>query len=120
MITRPPTEFEQRVYDLVRCVPTGRVVTYATLARTLDCGSAQAVGQALKRNPFAPEVPCHRVIRTDLSIGGYVGATAGEKVKKKYCLLKDEGVDFDGEGQLLDESIVYVFEGGRSNEITFL
>ena len=44
----------------------------------------------------------------------------GEKVKKKYCLLKDEGVDFDGEGQLLDESIVYVFEGGRSNEITFL
>jgi len=100
---RPPTEFEQAVYALVRRIPAGRVVTYAALARALDCGSAQAVGQALKRNPFAPEVPCHRVIRTDLSIGGYVGETQGAKLKQKRCLLQKEGVEFDREGRLLDE-----------------
>jgi len=67
---RKVTEFEDRVYAMVGRVPEGMVTTYAHLARALDCGSAQAVGQALKRNPFAPEVPCHRVIRTDLiSVG---------------------------------------------------
>ncbi|MGB1259094.1 MAG: MGMT family protein, partial [Akkermansiaceae bacterium] len=63
-----PTPFQQRVYGLLDCVPEGRVVTYAEIARALNCRSAQAIGQALKRNPFAPEVPCHRVIRTDLTI----------------------------------------------------
>ena len=65
--TRTPTAFESQVYGALGEIPRGRVATYAALAARLDCGSAQAVGQALKRNPFAPEVPCHRVIRsTDL------------------------------------------------------
>ena len=54
---RAPTEFEQRVYAAAKLVPAGKVTTYGRLARHLKCGSAQAIGQALKRNPTAPEVP---------------------------------------------------------------
>ena len=54
---RPPTDFEIRVFETIRRIPTGKVTTYGSLARELGCGSSQAVGQALKRNPFAPEVP---------------------------------------------------------------
>ena len=103
---RAPTAFEQRVYDLVSRVPAGKVVTYAALARALNCGSAQAVGQALRRNPFAPEVPCHRVIRTDLTIGGYAGKTDGAKRRKKIALLRAEAVEFDPDGALLTEQAV--------------
>ena len=105
-MSRAPTEFEQRVYELVQGIPVGEVVTYAMLAEALGCSSAQAVGQALKRNPFAPQVPCHRVIRSDLSIGGYVGETQGAKLEQKRCLLQKEGVEFDREGRLLDEQRV--------------
>ena len=99
---RPPTDFEQRVYDLLERIPKGKVVTYAAMAYALDCGSAQAIGQALKRNPNAPQVPCHRVIRTDHTLGGYAGKTAGAKLRKKRELLRGEGVEFDKDGKLED------------------
>ena len=106
---RNPTEFEQRVYDQVSRVPEGKVVTYAEIGRVLGCGSAQAIGQALKRNPFAPEVPCHRVIKSDLTIGGYTGKTDGANLEKKLNLLREEGVCFSDEGQLIDAKRVFVW-----------
>lgn len=108
MKTREPTVFERSVYEMLEKVPRGKVVTYAEMARALGCRSAQAVGQALKRNPYAPAVPCHRVIRTDFTIGGYSGQTSGTKLKKKLRLLKEEGVEFDGDGRLVDESLICV------------
>ena len=105
--TRNPTEFEQRVYTQLGKVPCGKVTTYAELGRSLGCGSAQAIGQALKRNPYAPEVPCHRVIRTDLTIGGFSGQTSGPKLKKKLRLLKQEGVELDSDGKLLSEDMLH-------------
>ena len=102
---REPTAFEQRVYDLLGKIPCGKIATYAEVARALDCGSAQAIGQALKRNPYAPDVPCHRVIKTDLTIGGYSGETSGAQLKKKLRLLKQEGVEFDGKGRLVTEGV---------------
>ena len=54
---RVPTVFEARVYEALRRIPRGQVTTYGRLAAALGCGSARAVGQALRRNPFAPEVP---------------------------------------------------------------
>ncbi|MFK7911861.1 MAG: MGMT family protein, partial [Akkermansiaceae bacterium] len=88
-------------------IPRGKVVTYAEMARVLDCGSAQAIGQALKRNPYAPEVACHRVIKTDLTIGGYSGKTSGAQLRKKVRLLKEEGVEFDKDGKLVTEGVVF-------------
>lgn len=105
IVKRPPTAFEQRVYDLVSRVPAGSVTTYRALAQALGCGSAQAIGQALRRNPYAPHVPCHRVIRTDLSLGGYAGDTEGALIDKKIQLLAAEGVTFAA-GQLQQGQVV--------------
>ena len=67
------TPFQRRVYLELLNVPKGETITYGELAHRIGCRSAQAVGQALKRNPFAPEVPCHRVIASDGSPGGFHG-----------------------------------------------
>mgnify|MGYP002868621324 FL=1 len=84
------TEFQRRVYLELLNVPRGTTISYGELARRIGCGSAQAVGQALKRNPFAPDVPCHRVIAKDCSIGGFDGQRTGEKIEKKKRLLEAE------------------------------
>lgn len=101
---RPITEFEARVYAALEKIPAGKVISYRRLAETLGIRSAQAVGQALKRNPNAPEVPCHRVVRSDGSIGGYQGASAisDPSLQRKLQLLRQEGVEFDGNGVLLE------------------
>jgi methylated-DNA-[protein]-cysteine S-methyltransferase len=69
-------------------------MTYQGVARAIGCASCQAIGGALKRNPFAPEVPCHRVIKSDLSPGGFFGARQGEALDRKLALLAAEGVVF--------------------------
>jgi methylated-DNA-[protein]-cysteine S-methyltransferase len=67
------------------------VTTYLLLAKALN-SSPRAVGQALKNNPFAPEVPCHRVVASDGSLGGFMGKTKGVEMDKKVRLLASEGV----------------------------
>ena len=106
---RKPTSFEDKVYDLLKKIPRGKVTTYGALAEALGIGAPRAVGQALRRNPFAPEVPCHRVIRSDLSIGGYDGQTRGAKLAKKRRLLMEEGVSFDAGGKLAERELLYLF-----------
>lgn len=88
------SEFQKEVYRAVKRIPRGRVTTYGLLAAHIGCRSARAVGQALMRNPFAPDVPCHRVISSDLTIGGFQGKTAGMAVRRKRALLKKEGICF--------------------------
>eukprot|EP00128_Syssomonas_multiformis_P008617 Colp12_sorted_trinity150504_noHs@34735 len=78
-----PTQFQSRIYKLLQTVPSGQVTTYKHLAAAAGCGSTQAVGQALKRNPWGlfdcqdpvKMVPCHRVVSSDLSLGGFSGQT---------------------------------------------
>ena len=100
--------FQERVYALVKQIPAGKVTTYQAVARALQCNSAQAIGQALKRNPFAPDVPCHRVIRTDLTLGGFKGVVAGTAIQEKIALLAKEGVRFEA-GMLQDVKCLYDF-----------
>ena len=84
------TPFQRRVYIELLNVPAGSAITYGELAQCIGCRSAQAVGQALKRNPFAPEVPCHRVIATNGSMQGYFGKREGEMIERKRKLLEEE------------------------------
>ena len=102
------TPFQVKVYAALCRVPKGRVTTYKHLAASIACGSSQAVGQALRRNPYAPRVPCHRVVKSDRSIGGFFGATSGEKIREKIQLLQSEGVTF-GESGKVDPTCIYTF-----------
>ena len=84
------TEFQRKVYLELLNGPRGQTITYGELARRIGCKSAQAVGQALKVNPFAPDVPCHRVVAANGKIGGYFGQREGELIEKKLRLLEEE------------------------------
>lgn len=84
------TEFQRRVYLELLKVPRGATISYGELAHRIGCGSAQAVGQALRRNLFAPDVPCHRVIAKDGSLCGFGGQRTGENLEKKQRLLDAE------------------------------
>ena len=102
------TPFAQAVYDLVSQIPKGKVSTYKIIAEAMNKPKAcRAVGMALSINPFAPEVPCHRVISSDYSIGGFFGTKnkLSRKVQDKLNLLIAEGIKFDGFS--LDKSSKY-------------
>lgn len=86
------SDFQRRVYLALLDVPRGTTITYGELGKRVGCRSAQAIGQALKRNPFAPFVPCHRVVASNGSIGGFHGQTEGAMILKKMQLLREEGV----------------------------
>lgn len=83
--------FAEKVYKLCKKIPKGKVSTYGAIARKLK-SSPRAVGQALRCNPYAPIVPCHRVVASNGTIGGFKGHTAGKDIRKKIALLKKEGV----------------------------
>ena len=81
------------VYDVLAQIPEGKVTTYGDIARALGHpGASRQVGRILNNNPNPIVVPCHRVIMSDGSIGGY----AFGKVRKKE-LLKKEGISFIGD-----------------------
>ena len=94
------TEFRRLVYDATRQIPPARAATYGWVARTAGCGSPRAVGGALRANPFAPEVPCHRVVSADGSLTGFGGSSDTAALKKKRRLLESEGVRFDVNGRV--------------------
>ncbi len=90
----PP--FHQRVYELTRRIPPGQTLSYGEVAQRLgEPGAARAVGQALGANPFAPVVPCHRVLGAQTGTGGF-SAHGGLQTKLK--LLEIEGAHFGGPG----------------------
>ena len=90
------TSFRKRVLLALCQVPVGRVSTYLALSNYLQ-SSPRAVGNALRNNPFAPRVPCHRIVAADSGIGGFGGAWGiqGEYYSEKVKLLKMEGVKLD-------------------------
>src|SRR5574344_1532253 len=81
------TEFQKKVFLELLKVPAGQTISYGELARRIGCRCPQAVGQALKKNPFAPYVPCHRVIRSDGKLGGYFGKADGDMIDRKRQLF---------------------------------
>lgn len=98
------TPFEKRVWTALCQVPRGRFTTYGILSAHLG-SSPRAVGNALRRNPFAPEVPCHRVVATGGTLGGFKGAWPkngeGITLDEKRLLLRGEGVKIDERGRVI-------------------
>jgi len=89
------TTFQKNVYELLLQVPKGKVTTYKDIAHTLGTRAYRGVGRALQCNPYAPTVPCHRVVASDGSIGGFQGKRDGSPIVKKIELLKKEGVSVE-------------------------
>ncbi|MCC6239313.1 MAG: MGMT family protein [Phycisphaerales bacterium] len=80
--------FNQKAWAVCSRIPAGKVATYGEIARALGSNGARAVGNAMHNNPYAPHVPCHRVVGSDRRLTGYAGGLA-----KKERLLKAEGVE---------------------------
>ncbi len=80
--------FNEHCYKVLKKVPKGNVTTYKEIGKALKSKAYRAVGNAMNKNPYAPEVPCHRVINSDGRIGGFASGT-----KKKIKMLKKEGVE---------------------------
>ena len=99
------TPFQKSVLLLICQIPRGKTTTYGAISQHLS-SSPRAVGNALRNNPFAPQVPCHRILATGGGIGGFHGSWGkkGEKGlndDRKLELLRAEGVRFDGKGRLV-------------------
>ncbi|MDP2819779.1 MAG: methylated-DNA--[protein]-cysteine S-methyltransferase [Polaromonas sp.] len=81
-------EFHQRVYAVACAIPPGQTLTYGEVAARLgEPGAARAVGQALGRNPFAPVVPCHRVLAAGDKPGGF-SASGGIRTKLRLLIIE--------------------------------
>jgi len=84
------TKFQLKVWSYLRKIPRGSVKTYSQVANGIGKPLAvRAVANAIGKNPYPPKIPCHRVIRSDGSLGGYSGKGG---IKAKKILLKKEGI----------------------------
>lgn len=85
---RPGMTFNQKVWAITSRIPAGKVVTYGDIAKKLGSPQAsRAVGNAMNKNPYAPKVPCHRVVGSNGSLTGYAFG-----LPKKLSMLETEGV----------------------------
>ena len=85
------TKFQIKVWNYLKKIPRGEVRTYLQVAKAIGKPKAcRAVANAVGKNPYPPKIPCHRVIRTDGSLGGYSGKGG---IKTKLRLLRSEKVD---------------------------
>ncbi len=96
------SDIKELVYALIQLIPPGYVTTYGSIAKILGT-SPRLVGKILGENPNPIVVPCHRVVKSDASLGGYSGAS-GIEFKRK--LLEFEGVRFDDKGRVLRDHII--------------
>ncbi|MEB3774183.1 MAG: MGMT family protein [Desulfurococcales archaeon] len=90
-------------YTLLQLIPPGYVTTYASLARVLGT-SPRAVGRLMASNPDPVIVPCHRVVKSNLDLGGY--SMGGPMVKRR--LLELEGVEFDSRGRVKRRHVILI------------
>ena len=85
------TKFQLKVWNYLKHIPYGTVKTYKQVAIGINRPkSARAVANACGRNPYAPKIPCHRVIRSDGALGGYSGRGG---IRQKLKLLRSEKVE---------------------------
>ena len=84
------TKFQIKVWNYLKKIPKGKVKTYKQVAKGIGMPkAARAVANACGKNPYAPKIPCHRVIRSDGGLGGYSGRGG---IRQKLKLLRSEKV----------------------------
>ena len=85
------TKFQLKVWKYLKTIPKGTIKTYKQVAIAIKSPkSARAVANACGKNPYAPKIPCHRIIRSDGRLGGYSGRGG---IRTKLRLLRSEKVD---------------------------
>ena len=83
------SKFQRKVWNYLKKIPKGKTKTYSQVASAIGSPSSiRAVANAIGKNPYSPKIPCHRVIRSDGSLGGYSVKGA---IKTKRMLVKKEG-----------------------------
>ncbi len=101
------TPLQEKTYKLLKTVPKGRVTTYKALATALHTKGYRAIGQFMRTNPYSYQacpdpsadgrrVPCHRVVASDGTIGGFMGHTSGKEIERKIRMLRSEGIGVTG------------------------
>jgi O-6-methylguanine DNA methyltransferase len=101
LATEHLTAYTQRVLEVTSTIPTGYLSSYGAIAKTAG-GSPRAVGHFMASNPFAPIVPCHRVVRSDFTLGGYGG---GLKTKTELLMREKRGYTSPREMRLGDKKL---------------
>ncbi len=95
------SDLKKSCYNLLKQIPLGKVTTYKIIADKLGTKAYRGIGQIVGANPDAPEVPCHRVVKSNGDISGYAFG-----VDKKIALLKQEGIEvIDGKIKNFSEVI---------------
>jgi len=94
--------FNERVWNICKKIPKGKISTYKILAIKLNTKAYRAVGNALNKNPYAPKVPCHRIINSNGNIGGFA-----KGLKAKIKLLKKEGIKIKNKKVIDFEKVLY-------------
>ena len=102
-------KFEERVWKFMEKIPRGKVTTYGLIARKLNTNAYRAVGNACRENPYAPRVPCHRVVKSDGTVGGFGGKTSGKTIEKKIQMLRKEGVEVRNRKIVDFEKVLFKF-----------
>ena len=97
--------FNKRCYQKLVLIPKGMISTYADIAKSLDSNAYRAVGNAMAKNPHPVAVPCHRIIKSDGTLGGYALG-----ISKKIQLLKKEGIKIKNNKVVDFESKLFRFK----------
>jgi methylated-DNA-[protein]-cysteine S-methyltransferase len=118
LATKRLPNYTRRVIETTLLIPTGYVISYGAIAKTVG-GSPRAVGNVMAMNPFAPLVPCHRVVRSDFTLGGYGG---GLNVKLQILKRERRGYTSEREislngGKLLLFPVEFVLDKVKEDEI---
>ncbi|MEM4245331.1 MAG: MGMT family protein [Candidatus Nanoarchaeia archaeon] len=95
-------KFSEKVYKITKQIPKGKVSTYGEIAKALNTKAYRAVGNALHVNPYAPVVPCHRVVKSNGNLGGFGGG-----IQKKIRLLESEGIKVENNKIIDFEKVLF-------------
>jgi len=101
------TTLQKRVWQKLNEIPKGKITTYKLLAKAINSKAIRAVASAVGKNPYAPEVPCHRVVLSSGKLGGY---THPKGVSRKIELLEGEGIGIKNSKIEDFEEVLYRFD----------